>query len=573
MNKKGKILLFVIASLIVVIISCLVLLKTTNSTSTSIKVDLASLTYEENEVKDSLKIYTQDEFSEFLSDYNNGKLNNVYITHFLFDGVSMYAPYDLDDFVEDGNDTKVDPLDIMVLNINTKGDIELSGEMEGMIAVNTNDIKGKINLLLNGVSIDTNSKKVPAIYVYNTDITSTDAKVTIVPVKDTKNYIEGGKLKKVSLIPSEKLNDYSNKYSGENKTNYNEYTNYYGVYTSDEIKNILFATVKADNEDLSDGDPYYFYKASGAISSDIDLYFEGSGYLEVTSKNKEGIETKGNLSFNGGVGDYVVTSQDDCLNTTTDDAEISNARNNLTIDVNSLYAIVDSEADEGDAIDSNGTLIINGGLVVAVAKTGQDAGIDSSKGTYINGGEVISTGDMYDEVNSSSKQNFMVLSFSERVNIGDTVVLKDSSDKVLFAYKSDRTYTSLVYSSKDLVDGTYYLYKNGSIEGEEIKGFYTEINSYQNGDQLGYSSKGNMGGNPEGNMMNQGDRPEPPSGDMMNQGDRPELPSEDMMSQNNEDREQPSRGEMTFENNTSATNSDFIIEGVSNLFSGVALLK
>jgi len=108
------------------------------------------------------------------------------------------------------------------------------------------------------------------------------------------------------------------------------------VYTflHHQIKKILFATVNADNEDLSDGDPVNYYKASGAISSDIDLYFEGTGYLEVTSKNKEGVETKGNLTFSGGTGDYVINAQDDCLNTTTDSKEINNARNTLTIDVN-----------------------------------------------------------------------------------------------------------------------------------------------------------------------------------------------------------------------------------------------
>lgn len=61
-------------------------------------------------------------------------------------------------------------------------------------------------------------------------------------------------------------------------------------------------------KNLKEGDHLYFYKASGAISSDIDLYFEGEGYLEVNSKNKEDIETKGNLTLSGGTGDYVIYS-------------------------------------------------------------------------------------------------------------------------------------------------------------------------------------------------------------------------------------------------------------------------
>ena len=36
-----------------------------------------------------------------------------------------------------------------------------------------------------------------------------------------------------------------------NKKNYEKYTNYYGIYKEDELDNILFATVTADNEDFT----------------------------------------------------------------------------------------------------------------------------------------------------------------------------------------------------------------------------------------------------------------------------------------------------------------------------------
>ena len=326
--------------------------------------------------------------------YNSNNLPSVYITDFLYDGVSSVKTPDLDDFIDNNsNDTKINTLEIKVININTTGNIEFSGSIKGvMIGVNTNNVNGNINIILNNASIDTDSKKAPAIYVYNKDKNYTDCIVTIKTLSGTKNYIEGGKLKKVSLIGSDELSNYSSYYSNDSLSNYNKYTSYYGIYTSEQIKNILFATVQADSEDLQDGDPYYFYKASGAISSDIDLYFEGEGYLSVTSKNKEGIETKGNLTFAGGTGDYEIVAQDDCLNTTTANSNGAIVRNDLTIDVNSLLAYVDTEADEGDAIDSNGKLIINGGTIYAFAHpSSADAGLDSVIGTYINGGTVIAT--------------------------------------------------------------------------------------------------------------------------------------------------------------------------------------
>lgn len=446
----------------------------------------------------NIKTYEQSDYNTFLNNFNNNNLDDVYVTKFLFDGAGMYKPYDLDDFVESGNDYSVKALSTTVINVNNTGDITFTGELTGgMIAVNTNNCNDSINIILNNVKLDTDNKKIPVIYVYNKNITSTSCKVTIKTNSNTSNYLEGGKLKKVSLIPKDNLASYSNKYSGTNSTNYSTYTNYYGVYTSNQISNILFAKVTADNEDLNDGDPVYYYKASGAISSDIDLYFEGNGYLEITSKNKEGVETKGNLTFSGSTGDYVIKSEDDALNTTTDSREATNARNNLTIDVNSLYAIVSLDADEGDAIDSNGSLIINGGTIVAVAHPGQDAGIDSESGIYINGGTVLATGDMYDEIKSTSKQNYMVFSFNNNVSANTLMTLLDSNNSPVFSYLTDRTYTNLVYSNSNL-SGTYYLYKDGNINGDSTNGYYTNINSYTKGTQLGYSgtSVGGMGGMP-----------------------------------------------------------------------------
>ena len=611
--KKSRILRII--SVLTIISICITILKLPKSYAAEdadITVNLTNLAYTVDGSETKLKTYTQSDFETFLSDYNSGNLPAVYVTEFLFDGISMVKTYDLDDFTESGNDVEVETLEITVINVNTTGNIQFTGEITGgMIAVDTNGRNGDINLILNNASIDTDSKKAPAIYVYNKDITYTGCKVTIRTTSGSKNYIEGGKLKKVSLIGSDELDSYTSRYSGESKTNYTTYTNYYGVYTSEQVSNILFAKVQAANEDLSDGDPYYFYKASGAISSDIDLYFEGTGYLEVTSKNKEGIETKGNLTFAGGTGDYAIYSEDDCLNTTTDRTENNSARNSLTIDVNSLIAIVDNgeDSDEGDAIDSNGTLTINGGTIIAIAHPGQDAGLDSENGTYINGGTVIATGDMYDAISEQSKQNFMVLSFNGAQQEGSLITLLDEEDNVIMAYKTDRSYTNLVYSSEELTDGTYYLYKDGNIEGESNSGLYTKVTNYEKGTVQGYSSTGGQGGmqgrGMRGQMQGENMANEPmeaPTSDNMQDdastvGNRPDrrnqngITNQDMATDNNIgipengdftppseenfNMQRPDDGDMmqpgNMQNtNASATNKEFIISGISNQFSGVA---
>lgn len=445
---------------------------------------------ETNEISTDKENYNHitkyDSLDEFLIDYNENKLPEIYLTSFLFDGVGSVISPDLDDFIE--NDTKIKTLKIDVLNINTKGDIELTGTKIGMmIAINTNNIKGDVNIILNNVNIDTDTKKAPAIYVYNKDINYTDCKVTIKTLNGTKNYIEGGKFKKVSLMPSDELNDYKSYYSNNSLTNYEKFSSYYGIYTKEELKNILFATVKADNEDLKDGDPYYFYKGSGAISSDIDLYFEGKGYLKVTSKNKEGIETKGNLTFSGGTGDYEILAYDDCLNTTTSKDSLNSVRNNLVIDVNSLLAIVNDDGDEGDAIDSNGTLTINGGNIYAFAHSNSgDAGLDSEDGTFINGGTIIATGNMADMISNESKQKYIYVNFNSKISKDTLIVIKNQNDSIITAFRTDKDISTLFYSSENLDYESFKIYSGGDIDGNEINGLYTNINSYKNGNELEY---------------------------------------------------------------------------------------
>lgn len=460
------------------------LILTVNVNAKQIFIDIEKDTISNNN-KNYENIKTYESLDKFLKDYKSNKLPEIYITNFLFDGISAVKSPDLDDYIENNtNDINMKTLKIKVLNIKTAGNIELTGKMEGMIAINTNNIKENINIILNNVNIDTNSKKTPAIYIYNKDINYTDAMVTIKTKNNSKNYIEGGKFKKVSLIPLDELNNYKSYYSGNALINYEKYSSYYGIYTKDELDNILFATIKADYEDLKDGDPYLFYKGAGAISSDIDLYFEGEGYLKVTSKNKEGIETKGNLIFSGSTGDYEIYAHDDCLNTTT-----SNGKNDLIIDVNSLLAIVNDEGDEGDAIDSNGTLTINGGKIYAFAHSSSgDFGLDSENGTYINGGTIIATGNMSDMISSESKQKYIYVNLNSKIKSNTLIVIKDQDDNIITAFRTNKDISTLFYSSDNLNYESFKIYSGGNIEGREENGLYYDIESYNEGVEINYSN-------------------------------------------------------------------------------------
>ncbi len=453
-------------------------------------VNLDTLTYQLS--GGSAQVITQySDVNTFLTYYNAGTLPEIYITTFVFNGVDAAQKISKDDTT---GEVTAKIITTTFININMTGSIVFTGTAtDTAIGVNTNNVSGNINIILNGVNI-TSTSSTPAIMVYNKDITYTGCKVTIKTVSDTYNYLNGGKLKKTSTMSSDKVNQYTSASSIYSDTS----DGYYYVYTADEVSKILFASETADSEDISDGDPYTFYKLSGAVGSDIDLYFEGYGYLEINSLGDEGVETKGDINFTGGTGDYKITSYDDALNASTSGTDIY-------INVNSLVASVNTDADEGDGIDSNGTIHVEGGTICAFAHpTSGDDGIDSDNGTYLNGGNVIATGNMSVTASNNSAQDFMGLTFSSQQAAGTVVCITDTTGAPLAAFKSGRTFTTLLYSSPLLTKSTYYVYKNGTVSGTGVSGFYTDNVTHTGGTQQQYSGTGSQGGQMGGRPGQQG---------------------------------------------------------------------
>jgi len=167
------------------------------ATSAKTSVNLSTLEYSSDQ-KAYAAIPEYKTLTDFLAVKNTNSLPTIYITDFLYDGVGAVKTPDLDDFIDAAsNDTKIKDLEIKAININTLGQVEFTGEIKGaMLAVDTNNKTGDLDIILNNVNLDTNSKKAPAIYVYNKDRNSTSCKVTIKTAADSKNYLEGGKLKK-----------------------------------------------------------------------------------------------------------------------------------------------------------------------------------------------------------------------------------------------------------------------------------------------------------------------------------------------------------------------------------------
>jgi uncharacterized membrane protein len=326
-----------------------------------------------------------------------------------------------------------------IINIKTSGIYEFSGTIsDAQISIDANEILGEVIIILDNANIT--CKNAPAVFIYNTKNNSDTCKIIIKTKKGTSNTITGGKIKQ----------------SVENWEDKNE---------------ILYYIDKGYDDERN---YYERYKYDGAISSDISLTFEGEGTLKVNSSEKEGIESKRDITINSG--NYIINSLDDGINACTDKESI------ITINDGKILVNVLEDAEEGDGIDSNGYLYINGGTIYAFAsEKSQDNGLDSDLGTYINGGTVVSTGNMSDEISKDSKQNLITLDFSNKISKQELITITDEKSNPIIAFEADRSYKILTISSENLKQEKYNIYKGGKISGTNENGLYTQITSYKKG--------------------------------------------------------------------------------------------
>lgn len=235
----------------------------------------------------------------------------------------------------------------------------------------------------------------------------------------------------------------------------------------------------------------------GAIGSQVSLGFEGTGSLTVDADN-EGVEVaSGHMTINGGV--LHIEAGDDPLNVSEDGVGV------LTMNDGYVYsAVKNAPGGEGDGIDSNGWIVFNGGTAINLAHpSSQDGGIDSDMGSSINGGLIVGAGNMYDPIESTSAQLFMMLEFSESTD--DLIVVTDKAGNPVFAYDFPYDYMYIAFSTPALKEGeTYHVYLGGEIEGEQQDGLYTTITAYKPGRQLvhggGVAEQRNVGMQQPGDM-------------------------------------------------------------------------
>ena len=193
-------------------------------------------------------------------------------------------------------------------------------------------------------------------------------------------------------------------------------------------------TLSEDGTEVTDAKKLHKY--DGAFYSKMSMNVSGGevgdGILTIQAEN-EGLDSELHLTINGG--DIRITSGDDGINTNEDGVSVTTI-NGGTLTVN----VTGGMAGEGDGIDSNGWLVINGGTVIAAAcATSADSGLDSDMGIYLNGGTVIASGSMLDEIAEDSAQTYAAFSFAQTQAGGETYSLKNESGETVLSCTPPRT--------------------------------------------------------------------------------------------------------------------------------------
>lgn len=360
-----------------------------------------------------------------------------------------------------------------VVHITKPGTYVLSGELpKGQIAIDLgedaeSDPEAVVTLILNGVDIS--CEVAPAVMFYNVyECGSTDEEAAS---KDVDTQAAGANV----LIADGTVNNVTGSHVAR-------------IYKSVELNEAGTEVVKSKKLHKYDG--AFYSKMSMNVNGDE----EGTGILNIYADN-EGLDTELHLTINGG--NINIWSGNDGINTNEDGISVT------TINGGTLTIEVTGETGEGDGIDSNGWIVINGGTVISSA-CGQsmDAGIDSDMGIYIYGGTVAATGNMYDHIAEDSTQNFAVFSFASRQSGTETYTLKDEAGEAVAVYAPANDFTYLVLSGADLTAGSYTLWQGD-----------TQLSASQGTDSM---MGGFGGGMPEGGERPEG-VPEMPEG-----GERPE---------------------------------------------------
>lgn len=197
------------------------------------------------------------------------------------------------------------------------------------------------------------------------------------------------------------------------------------------------------------------WKIDGAIHSYQTLHISGEGLLQLQS-SYEGIVSERHLTVSSG--EVRILARNDGINVSEEDE--------------SVFAMLGGKVhiqaglgEEGDGIDSNGTIEIYGGQLFTAGNPGCDVGLDSRNGTSIHGGTVLSMGESMTAADSGEiwgvSQPVLLLEFRGWESGDRDIILEGAAGETL-AYRhapelsAGRSFSQLILSAPGMILGESY---------------------------------------------------------------------------------------------------------------------
>lgn len=238
--------------------------------------------------------------------------------------------------------------------------------------------------------------------------------------------------------------------------------------------------------------------ASGDDGIHADFLVEVNDGSITISESFEGIESEV-ITINGGLID--LTSNDDGLNV-TDATSTSNGTatrgpgdetaGDYYVYINggtTVITIESSSTADGDGIDSNGHVVMTGGVVAINGPTDTRNSAVDSNGTFeVSGGLLIGTninGRNSEGVGDGSTQASLYLTSETVIEAGTVIHIQALDGTGVVTFLAGNEFDVIVFTSDDLEAGTEYdVYLGGSVGGQSTTGLYDD-SAYTPGELAG----------------------------------------------------------------------------------------
>jgi hypothetical protein len=142
---------------------------------------------------------------------------------------------------------------------------------------------------------------------------------------------------------------------------------------------------------------------------------------------------------------------------------------------------------QGDGLDSNGIATMTGGVAIVHGPTESNNGALDAGSFDVTGGLLIAVGStgMAEGVTSSNGQASIQAYLNSTASTGTVIHIESDTGEPVLTFVPDKAFSSIVFTSPDLVGGTSYnVYFGGTATGNDVGGLF-EADAYTGGELAG----------------------------------------------------------------------------------------